>query len=92
MGAGEMLDRYGTRMRLALKQVLVICIVLAAVGYGMSIMGEHSPASPAEAAAAASAREAAVVPRPASPDDRVQREDDPRPCEPERGINERCTY
>jgi hypothetical protein len=92
MGAGETHDRFGTRMPLALKRVVVITVALAAIGYGMAKMGAHSPATPAEAAAAASGGEATVVPRLPPPEDGVQREEDPRPCEPERGITERCTY
>lgn len=54
MGALETLDRSGTRLPRALKQGGVIGVVLAAVGYGMARMGEHSPASFAEAATAGS--------------------------------------
>jgi len=92
MSAGETLNRSGMRTPMALKRAVVIGVVLAAIGYGMARMGADSPTSPAEAAGAGPRREATVVPRIAPPEDRLQREEDPRPCELERGITERCTY
>jgi hypothetical protein len=92
MDTGKRLDRSGTRTATAVKRTVVIGIVLAAIGYGTARMGGHSSTLPAEAAAAGPAREATLAMRPAAPEGQIRREEDPRPCEPERGIAERCTY
>jgi len=92
MDAGKTLNRSRTHMPMAIKQAVVIGIVLAAIGYAMAMMGAHSPTSTAEEAAARPVREATVVLRPTPSEDQVQREEDPRACEPGRGITERCVY
>jgi hypothetical protein len=85
-------DRSRTSMAAALKRTVAIGIVLGVIGYGLARMGGHSPTVGAQAAGAESAPVATTALRPASAENLILGEEDPRPCEPERGITERCTY